>query len=932
MPSYKITIMERPLKRQRLALGSLGTDDEDELDCEPGELNQRRDPVYQLHQARARASNKLKSRFEDIFAKYEKDFTGVGDEIDLRTGEVVVNNGHLQSITGVQEFGEGDEGDRGEDADADAQLSGNDRPVHGTGYEALGNDSSDAVVQRNPWEVTGSGLDSLRPAAGVGGLPRPSSMMLPAHESFMPPVQAFGSWGYGPSQVVDPAWQAPELPRSAFRSPRSAAQAQRHIFGTGQTTKVTRRSLLEPRSQDGDEDDDVLLGVSDNILGKKESPLIKSKFPAVGSSPNNDPGLHEMIQDVIENIADTSPSVEQSRKGAPGTKPPTKSRMKPVPSDADINCKQGKGQTSENRKSSTGKAKAVSFSRKNGKNFYNKGQGRQIAGIAPAKATTARKKRQPKIHNTQRTAGSTAAPDPAGVKEDFFLDVTGNTPVKPAGQTLYVEIKARKVDQIDSFARDQDDNGSKTVDRGSPGVDVSDQTLQPSVYGPLDAEGRAADPPNEDWAVEPSINRCSPETVSSRIDDEPSQRKRTDPAFSLPDAGILLSGEKKRMSAAAGIDDQALKESRPSVPQKQAKERFERNVVDPSYAFSDEENLLPRRKRNNRRDPEPTTRASHDAQDASRLGKKTKAEKFPQTAVAFEASNEEKRNGATPAPPQPIVERDAANDATNASKSSEEQRLGQIISDEPRAVPPSVSHREARRKRPEKPAVKQPKQQPTGMLQPRSLRDRSRDKTGNGPHGPSELGHRSPAAVASVPALAGEEEPPSTKPPKTAEPTPMPPSTPKLKSKSRSEKTAISSSGLISLLSDDDDEEDEISFNLADFTPSGHHRILALRPHHHQPATSSTGKKRRVASLLFGPASTSKVTKHSTQGSDDKNRKKGRRSTNTLAGSVVKARRASPRAPSPAVSVVQTPGGTKRRCGEDGFRCERDFCFVCISI
>ncbi|EPE02771.1 myb-like dna-binding domain protein [Ophiostoma piceae UAMH 11346] len=34
-------------------------------------------------------------------------------------------------------------------------------------------------------------------------------------------------------------------------------------------------------------------------------------------------------------------------------------------------------------------------------------------------------------------------------------------------------------------------------------------------------------------------------------------------------------------------------------------------------------------------------------------------------------------------------------------------------------------------------------------------------------------------------------------------------------------------------------------------------------------------------------------------------------------------------APSPSGSVVQTPGGTMRRCGQDGFRCEREFCFRC---
>ncbi|KKY39131.1 putative myb-like dna-binding domain protein [Diaporthe ampelina] len=122
--------MERPVKRQRITLDSLGTDDEDELDCEPNELNQRRDPVYQLEQARARASNKLKSRFENIFARYEKDFTGVGDEIDLRTGEIVVNNGHLQSITGAQEFGEGDED---KDDNADPHFSGHGHPDHEIG-------------------------------------------------------------------------------------------------------------------------------------------------------------------------------------------------------------------------------------------------------------------------------------------------------------------------------------------------------------------------------------------------------------------------------------------------------------------------------------------------------------------------------------------------------------------------------------------------------------------------------------------------------------------------------------------------------------------------------------------------------------------------------------------------------------------------------
>jgi hypothetical protein len=50
--------------------------------------------------ARNRRANdaRLKSRFEHIFAKYGKDFDGVGDEIDLETGRIIVNNGHIERM------------------------------------------------------------------------------------------------------------------------------------------------------------------------------------------------------------------------------------------------------------------------------------------------------------------------------------------------------------------------------------------------------------------------------------------------------------------------------------------------------------------------------------------------------------------------------------------------------------------------------------------------------------------------------------------------------------------------------------------------------------------------------------------------------------------------------------------------------------------
>jgi hypothetical protein len=59
--------------------------------------------------ARDRRANdaRLKSRFEHIFAKYGRDFDGVGDEIDLETGRIIVNNGHIARMQHEVDPGQG---------------------------------------------------------------------------------------------------------------------------------------------------------------------------------------------------------------------------------------------------------------------------------------------------------------------------------------------------------------------------------------------------------------------------------------------------------------------------------------------------------------------------------------------------------------------------------------------------------------------------------------------------------------------------------------------------------------------------------------------------------------------------------------------------------------------------------------------------------
>ena len=78
--------MEPPLKRQRLSAAVESEDD--------------------LQKRRVRNDLQLKSRFESIFEKYSKDFEGIGDEIDMRTGEIVVNNGHILGMTNERDIGD----------------------------------------------------------------------------------------------------------------------------------------------------------------------------------------------------------------------------------------------------------------------------------------------------------------------------------------------------------------------------------------------------------------------------------------------------------------------------------------------------------------------------------------------------------------------------------------------------------------------------------------------------------------------------------------------------------------------------------------------------------------------------------------------------------------------------------------------------------
>jgi hypothetical protein len=49
---------------------------------------------------------KQEARMNDLFRKYGQDYSGVGDEIDLETGDIIVNNGHIEGMRDERDTGD----------------------------------------------------------------------------------------------------------------------------------------------------------------------------------------------------------------------------------------------------------------------------------------------------------------------------------------------------------------------------------------------------------------------------------------------------------------------------------------------------------------------------------------------------------------------------------------------------------------------------------------------------------------------------------------------------------------------------------------------------------------------------------------------------------------------------------------------------------
>ncbi|KAI1267627.1 hypothetical protein F5Y18DRAFT_378311 [Xylariaceae sp. FL1019] len=200
--------MERPSKRQRLDLSSFDSDDEeyqDELSMTSIQFDTIQDPMYQLDKSRAKAAGRLKSTFEDIFAKYGKDFDGDDDTINFYTDEIEIDNGHVKSLDNLESAEEAaatsdEHKTRSTDRSVGSGKVSVPKPFAPAGsHNATIPPYSPTPRGHDPHQSTRQHLNSSFPLATLG----PS------------PAFNFGGSLFG-NGSIDPVWQAPELPPQAF--------------------------------------------------------------------------------------------------------------------------------------------------------------------------------------------------------------------------------------------------------------------------------------------------------------------------------------------------------------------------------------------------------------------------------------------------------------------------------------------------------------------------------------------------------------------------------------------------------------------------------------------------------------------------------------------------------------------------------------------
>lgn len=851
--------MERPTKRSKIGPSPYDENDEetDELEFAPDEINRRRDPGYRLQKCRHLAAVKLKSRFEDIFAKYSKDFTGVADEIDLATGKVVVDNGHLRSLQDSK-FDDDDDGGGGA---ADDVSDSESPPGGGEGSFSLAHHA-----RRAPPLLHGSGTSGLQntrpPRVGVIA---PASMQ---SDSFGPMVDSF-----------DPMWCPPELPASAWCPARWNGTVRSGKMAWGKAL-----SAIEAGGDVEDDEEDVLLGPAGSLVrhtAHAKQARIEDHDEALGHAGKATPRT--------EGLSACMPPTRVAERG-------------PSPES---------GQAS----------------------------GEQIVAISTAQSL-GRVDRQSHKHTLESTPESGHAEESLSQSDRSNRpDVGGlGTPAASGGAVLHDKVPRPLSPPVSTLPASSSES-FRPRRRSLPLKHKNDDLYMPDSGG-----HPVRKPSNHRLEVVIVQTKSIPKTKTSTLQN-PTPASTPDPVGSpdcevrSPDLGE--TGISKRSTVESPTNAPVLPAHKslatPTVPfiaQKLAVQRrashetFTRNAQDPAYEFSDEDAPMRTiavhsltRGNDNRTTRRPSIATTKTCEQISM------SSSSPAAITDHVASTIARRTRSSVKSPESIIttrsDAEPAGDQPGPPDSPPSPSLAQ----NKRVERSSPAQNGSAPNRPPKPISSPSKpSQPAATVAPASKK-------------------QTPKATPCTPQKA------KAKP--QARPQPKPGCSPGASATPRSVKRSI-----ISLLPDSD-SEDELSLGPDAFTPAGSRRMPLFPPFAASRSPASLGRLSPAGSarksttkrglLLVAAAAASsplrardapfpsrlggvlaslpvrRVQTHTPTG-------KGARLGWSRTGGVARGGRgATSRLASPVGSeVVQTPGGTARKCGVDGFRCDRDFCFTCL--
>ncbi|KAK4231730.1 hypothetical protein QBC38DRAFT_465416 [Podospora fimiseda] len=941
--------MEPPTKRPRFGPAPFEDEDpdEDELVSRPEDVNARRDPGLRFERSRAFAAYKLKSAFESIFEKYGKDFTGVGDEIELSTGKVVVNNGHLQSLKDAAELEQDDdeeEDDEEEDDDAaSAPGAPNEQESANKELEESVKPQTSSMPQQPPPiplalapSYFGGGWPGMSPMMGypqmvpnmmypppmpygalsmppqmpygvpMHGMPLPMPTMDPAWQT---PELSFGNSHDAPPSMraVDATWQAPELPESAFRPKEPPATPKR---------KKARQSTTAIPEQDGTDMDDILAKdteIADQGQGQEEN-VEESSVRKTVLLPRPTPEVVSGKKSAAKPKSRKRAFSQPKRRGSRSL--PKKDAKTPTEGDQENDDSISKVQTGGQESSLVELTPSGINNRMTVNDACFNSQGKHPRGV--------RSKTQGKSLPVRSRPSRQVAVETVG--SDEYIDLSGpDTKIskKPRNQNLRVEIVANGSLDATSFraitpepivATSEPQEGLVTKDCPEPTVengtvitsDINTATI------PEKDQGIRTSPP-----VEVFTRNIIDTEYGFSDEDEPLPRrtrlnsqlpKKIDAAVtglqeSTPVATPTSTGGKGR-GATSGRKDVELSSPHMMLPPSNGKNGRPRRIstrgkgsICPALEIPDS-------------DPEGYISTQEELCEA--LSLKPSSPALPVEEVV------EYRRPASPTlsskediEPAEVVEYRRPASPTLSSKEEVGPAAEVVIVPEDTQHQHTVSSPILPNHSPEKYSSPGPKATPllisTSPSKPsRSLRSRKRTS-------PS-----TPIKTPQQPIRKPKARPSSSKP---KIPAPLVTTSAKRKS------------NILSLLSDSEDELSMMSPIPQNTTPTirsspaSHH--VRMFPSFPVPGSVSKPSGLKRDALLN---SASKVAELKTPGS----RRSKRREKGILGSASGKRDNGmSPILGTPSKSVVddltvQTPGGTVRRCGEDGFRCERDFCFGCL--